>query len=212
MKKSTFLRELVGWLLILAAVTGFRTAVADWNRIPSSSMEPTLFPGDLVWVDKTAYGASIPLLNWRLIEWGQPERGDIITFVPPHTEDLLVKRVVGLPGDQVRVRGRLLWINGELQPMEASRSTTDADFAQEQLDAVNHLIRFNPGPATVQDSLNVTVPEGHYFVLGDFRDNSYDSRYWGFVDGHQIMGRVTHIALSVADQRPLHERFAFRLN
>jgi len=88
-------------LALLLFMAMFRTAVADWSYVPSGSMEPTLFAGDYLWVDKTRYGPTLPLLNTRLVSWNQPERGDVVTFIPPHRDQLFVKHVIAVPGDRV---------------------------------------------------------------------------------------------------------------
>ena len=118
-------------LFVLLGIATFRTAVADWSHIPSSSMEPNFFPGDYIWVEKFSYGPSIPLLNRRLPGWGSPERGDIVTFLPPHTEDVYIKRVIGVPGDQVVIRGAEVWVNGQLLPTRFEQQP-DGDIAATQ--------------------------------------------------------------------------------
>ena len=116
MKK--FLKNNVGIICLLLGMAFFRTAVADWNPVPSSSMEPTIFPGDVVLVNKTLLGPAIPFTHARLFSLGEPERGDIITFYPPGIDEQYVKRVIGVPGDTIRTDGLRLYINDQLLSLE----------------------------------------------------------------------------------------------
>jgi signal peptidase I len=189
----------------------FRTAVADWNYVPSGSMEPNLFDGDWVLVDKMTYGPSVPLANIRLGKFNNPERDDIITFVPPHTDVLYVKRVVGIPGDQIGFSGRDVIINGERLSYEQLVVAPTNEIGRELLGNANHLIQYGSGEKLPTLNGFFTVPDDQYFVFGDHRNNSADSRYWGFVLGDQIMGKVTHVAFSISSKRPLLERIAIPL-
>jgi len=105
-----FFREFRSLLLFLVLLLFFRTAYADWSPVPTSSMEPTIFPGDVVWIDKTSFGPSLPFLNKRIFTWGYPQRGDIITFIPPHEDILYVKRVMAVPGDSIRIEGNEIYL------------------------------------------------------------------------------------------------------
>lgn len=194
-------------LLVLGMVT-FRTGYADWSHIPSGSMEPTLYEGDYVWIDKTAFGPSVPFANVRLLSWGTPQRGDVITFVPPHTDDLYVKRVIGLPGDVVFFDDRDIVVNGERLHTEYDGDGSTLTHGEAQIGDAAHAVQLSGGRRMPSLREPVTVPARRYFVLGDHRDSSLDSRAWGFVDEDRIMGRVTHVAVSFSRQRPARERFA----
>ena len=203
-----FIRNYIGIILFFVTLVFFRTAVADWNYVPSGSMEPNLFDGDWVLVDKMTYGPSVPLANIRLGKFNSPERGDIITFVPPHTDVLYVKRVVGIPGDQIGFSGRDVIINGEKLSYNQLVVEPTNEIGQELLGNANHLIQYGPDGQLPTSNGFFTVPEDRYFVLGDHRNNSADSRYWGFVLSDQIMGKVTHVGFSISSKRPLLERIA----
>lgn len=195
-------------IVFFFALVFFRTTVADWNHVPSGSMEPTLFDGDWVLVDKTEYGPSIPFANIRLFNSAHPKRGDIVTFVPPHTDDLYVKRVIGIPGDEIAFSGREIFVNGKKLTFAPTPSGPMNEIGIEQLGSGTHLIQFSSGGQLPTLSAAFTVPKNRYFVLGDHRNNSADSRYWGFVEGDNIMGKVTHVAFSISSKRSSRERFA----
>ncbi len=196
---------------VVFGVLFFRTAVADWSYVPSGSMEPTLYEGDYVWIDKTDYGPSIPLLNLRLGSFGKPNRGDIVTFVPPHTDDLFVKRIIGVPGDSIRFQGSNVFINEQKLDLRISNTSKLPIIGQETIDNVEHLIQLSGNIRLPQNNDTIVVPDKRYFVMGDHRNNSVDSRYWGFVEEDQIMGKVTHVAVSFSDRRPPSRRFRIKL-
>ena len=193
----------LGFICLLAGMAFFRTAVADWNPVPSPSMEPTIVPGDVVLVNKLRLGPAIPFTHGRLFSLGEPERGDIITFYPPGIDQQYVKRVVGVPGDRLRSDGLTLFVN------EQEMRLTDVSLddrqrlitALESLGGVTHQVKVFLDRPIPQVPLNITVPEGHYFVMGDFRNNSEDSRFWGFVPEENIIGKVTRLLLSTSSQR-----------
>lgn len=197
------------FIIFFFLIMFFRTAYADWSPVPSSSMEPTIFPGDVLWIDKTSYGPSIPLLNKKLYSWGHPERGDIVTFIPPHTSDLYVKRVMAIPGDVIHIEANNITINGNA--IEQTFNFLDEHnnlIGTELLAGKEHLFQINQNRRVPYFGETIDVPAGKYFVMGDFRNNSEDSRYWGFVDEANIMGKVTGIALSYAGFRGDFSRFA----
>ncbi|MDH3693968.1 MAG: signal peptidase I [Gammaproteobacteria bacterium] len=198
-------------LFVIFGILFFRTAVADWSYVPSGSMEPTLYEGDYVWIDKTYYGPSIPLLNFRLGSFGKPDRGDIVTFVPPHTDDLFVKRVIGTPGDKIRFQGPNIFINDEKLDLRLSSKSKLPIIGQETIDKVEHLIQLSGNIHLPRNNETIVVPDSRYFVMGDHRNNSADSRYWGFVEEDQIMGKVTHVAVSFSNRRPASRRFRIKL-
>lgn len=204
-------------LLAVAVILPLRSAVADWNDVPSGSMWPTILAGDRIFVDKLAYGLRLPFTSVWLRRWEGPERGDIITFASPGDGTRLVKRVIAVPGDRISMHHNHLVLNGE--PL-AYDDVDDAGFrpladgralqmlvATEALPGHAHDVAFTPGLVGHDSFDELVVPENHYFFLGDNRDQSYDSRFLGLVSGDQIYGRVTHVALSVDPSRSYRPRF-----
>lgn len=198
-------REHRGFMLLMGLMLVFRSAVADWNHVPSSSMNPTLYAGDRVLVDKRAYSLRVPFTLIELARWGTPQRGDVITFDAPDDGTNLIKRVVAVAGDEVFMLGNQLFINGQTQPrvlIEAARSIPteqglmQAEIWRETLDG--HTIEVARLPASnIHDSFApVRVPEGHVMVLGDSRDNSRDSRYIGFIDVRRVTGKAVRVVFS----------------
>lgn len=182
---------------ILALVLGLRSFVAEPFRIPSSSMMPTLLVGDFILVNKFAYGLRWPITNKKFISNGEPERGDVVVFRPPHhpREDW-IKRVIGLPGDTIGYHDNKLTVNGVAVPYRAE-SLYRGGGAGAKEDGATKLTEGLPGrPHYVLEWLyptrdgDWTVPEGHYFVMGDNRDNSEDSRFWGFLPEANLRGKA----------------------
>ena len=198
------------WASTLGAVLGivvFRSALADQYVIPSGSMEPTIQVGDHVWVDKTAYDLRIPLTHIRLMRTHEPERGDVIVFEDPRNPQInLIKRLVGIPGDLVRtVNGRIL-INGRELPLHGlSAKTIEAKLARdstpfeyvEVLGKHEHRVQRIPYLARDEDR-TFSIPPGQYFFLGDNRDNSADSRVWGFAKRSALLGKARHLLYQVS--------------
>jgi signal peptidase I len=200
-------QEIRPLLIVLLIGFSIRSSLADWNDVPSGSMRPTILEGDRIWVNKIAYDLKVPFTTLRLAEWSNPQRGDIAVFFSPHDGKRLVKRVVGLPGDTIELRNNALLINGqpvEYQPIaeELLRDIPAAEragrvFASEQLPGQSHAVTCNPAAPAMRSFLPQRVPDGQYFMMGDNRDDSFDSRYWGAVDRKQIIGRATAIVLSL---------------
>ena len=212
MRKTVRVRKAIrnnaGLIALVVSMLFMRTAIADWSYVPSGSMEPTLYGGDWVLVSKRHYGPSIPFTSFRLLSTGVPERGDVITFYPPHEDVLYVKRVIGIPGDTVMVRGRDVYLNGTKLSSSEVRAAEGVRVGREIVGGVSHAVQYSDGRSLplMRDAL--VVPPGKYFVLGDHRNSSADSRYWGYVDEERIVGKVTHIAVSFSRKRPLSARLA----
>ncbi len=207
-KFKQFMRESRSFLLFLFLLMLFRTAYADWSPVPTSSMEPTILPGDVLWIDKTSYGPSLPFLNKQLFSWGHPERGDIITFVPPHTDGLYVKRVIAVPGDVIHIEGNAITVNGIRLEQSIDSSDEDNDMGTEILSGEEHKFQLSRNRIIPYFGQTISIPEGKYFVMGDFRNNSEDSRFWGFVDEEKIMGKVSTIAISSSSLKGDFSRIA----
>ncbi len=172
--KSTRREYAEALLVALALALFIRTFIVQAFKIPSGSMLPTLQIGDHLLVNKLLYGVRIPVYGTRFLDFFEPERGDIIVFVYPEDRDKdFIKRVIGIPGDEIEIRNKKLYRNGE--PVEDEPYARYAEPPE-------------PGP---RDNFGpVTVPEGHVFVMGDNRDHSFDSRFWGFVPYEDIKGKA----------------------
>ena len=201
-------RQEIRPLLILALILfSIRSSLADWNDVPSGSMQPTILVGDRIFVNKLAYDLKVPFTTWHLAQWSNPQRGDIVVFYSPHDGTRLVKRVVGLPGDTVELRNEQLIING--QPVDYAPLTAEISaqlpegerehsfFATEELSAHPHAVMAIPELPAKRTFGPVQVPEGHYFMMGDNRDNSFDSRYFGTVARNRIVGKATAVVMSL---------------
>ncbi len=197
---------------ILAVVLAVRSFLAEPFNIPSESMVPTLQTGDFILVNKFAYGVRLPLLYTKIIDSGRPSRGDVAVFrYPPKPSINYIKRVVGLPGDTVAYHDGALTINGQAVgrvPQPQMGDSSYESFYREQLGQHSHLIRelngvYSSSQAPFVNTYNngefmgkagrtwkVKVPAGHYFVMGDNRDQSADSRWWGFVPDANLSGRA----------------------
>lgn len=215
--------QLVTWGPALLVVLLIRSVVAEPFRIPSGSMVPTLAIGDHILVTKYSYGLRIPLTRIPVTDLSVPDRGDVVVFVYPGSDDDslsyyadlpippfatldYVKRIVGLPGDSIEVRDNVLYVNGKAQPREMKgdfrfvddRCTAHATtHYRENLEGVEHDILTATGyGARMRDFGPETVPDGHVFAMGDNRDHSADSRVWGFVPLRNIKGKAQFVWLS----------------
>ena len=191
---------------VLLIVLVFRSFLFEPFKIPSGSMIPTLLVGDFIVVNKFAYGIRLPVLNKKIIGIGEPERGDVVVFRYPIDPSVnFIKRAVGLPGDTITYRDKQLFINGEKveetaagrfgsDDIKCSTPAVDASLYWEKLGDANHniLVHDHSGSRNGQ----WVVPEGHYFMMGDNRDRSNDSREWGFVPEENILGRAVGIWLN----------------
>lgn len=220
---KNWVRNNKGFLMFLALLGVFRTAVADWNPIPSASMRPGLLEGDVVFVNRLAFNVKVPLTDVVLARTGEPRRGDVVTFSSPSTGTRLIKRIMALPGDVVEMRGEQLIINGEHasyrqveQVLEPHRGgLTPALRFDERFGQHTHRIQVLPIVPAKRDFGPVTVPADQFMMLGDNRDNSEDSRYIGFVPRNLLVGRAVRVLVSAdieGNWMPRMERFGMPLH
>ena len=202
---NSWMRDNRGFLGFLLFFGIFRTAIADWNPIPSPSMHPNLLEGDVVFVDRLAYNAKIPLTDIIVARTGEPRRGDVVTFTSPADGKRLIKRLVAVPGDSVEMRDERLIINGQPAEYAFHRNVAETRgsgrigsgvVVEEDIDHRKHLVQWLDARSPVSDFGPVVVPADHYLMLGDNRDNSADSRYIGFVPRRLLIGRAVRILVS----------------
>lgn len=181
-----------------------RSFIIEPFRIPSASMMPTLLIGDFILVNKYDYGVRLPVINTEIIEMGKPEHGDIAVFRYPRDPDTpYIKRIIGLPGDHITYQDKQLYINGKLMEQKTlgryhvegvNGEMNGAILRREDLLGLEHKILIDPSRAGFK--VDSVVPEGHYFVMGDNRDHSSDSRFWGFVPEGNLVGKAFFIWMS----------------
>ena len=181
---------------VLLLVLVLRSFLVEPYQIPSESMVPTLAVGDFILVNKYAYGIRLPVLGTKLFDVGEPQRGDVMVFIPPHEPRYFIKRVIGVPGDHVRYQDKMLTINGERIALTyvdqvAGDGRGGYQIYDEQLGTHTH--RIYRYPARVERPQEWTVPEGHYFMMGDNRDRSDDSRRWGFAAESNVVGKAVAV-------------------
>ena len=216
----SFVKAWRGFAVLIIVLLLFRSAIADWNHVPSGSMSPSIAIGDHIVVDKLAYGLRIPFTTTPLARWQDPERGDVVTFASPLDETLFVKRVVAVGGDVVEIKGHVLSING----VRASYATV-GDVAQGQLPIPHpyrydvrveslfgdeRTVMFRRSLPTDETFGPFLVPDGHFMMLGDNRDNSWDSRELGAVPRDRIIGKANAVAFSLDYQNyfaPREDRY-----
>ena len=223
---SAFLAEWRSLIIFLIVMILFRSAIADWNQVPTGSMKPTILEGDRIVVNKLAYDLKVPFTTWHLAEWSNPTRGEIVTFYSPDDEKLLIKRVIGIPGDVIQMQDNQLFINQE--PATYTRLSIDIvnqldyyqrsthDFFKEKYGNDEHPVMIRSSPRKDHNSFDpIEIPADMYMMLGDNRDNSRDSRKIGLVSRDRITGRAHTVAFSVnyeAYYRPRIDRFLRPLN
>jgi len=189
---------------IVLIVLILRSFLAEPFRIPSGSMMPTLLVGDFILVNKFTYGIRLPVINKKIIELNEPKRGDIVVFRYPKDPSVdYIKRVIGLPGDKVSYYDKKLYINdapinqvsiGRYEGFGQGQDMTGAEHRLEDLTGVEHSILIRDGAPSAEGAY--VVPAGNYFVMGDNRDNSNDSRYWGTVPEANLVGKAFFIWMS----------------
>jgi signal peptidase I len=203
MTKKKVFEEIKVFVLMLLVVSSLRSALADWNDVPTGSMKPTIQEGDRVVVNKLAYDLKVPFTTIEVAKWGDPQRGDIVVLFSPVDGTRLVKRVVAIPGDQVSAIENQLYVDGKKMPTStpAGPFTDDEQgltfVANETLAGRTHKVMYTPQVPALRSFGPVAVPPGKYFVMGDNRDNSNDSRFIGFIDRKQIVGRALAVAFSL---------------
>ncbi|WP_075185583.1 signal peptidase I [Teredinibacter haidensis] len=187
---------------ILFLVFALRSFIIEPFQIPSESMVPTLEVGDFIAVNKFSYGIRMPVFRTKIIPVGEPERGDVMVFFPPHESRYFIKRVIGLPGDKIRYTNNVLYVNGAeaKQALVGIEKIKEMDMCiarggsymlvDEDLDGESHKMRKCTIPGRLGVDGSWDVPEGHYLMMGDNRDNSSDGRDWGFVPEDRIVGKA----------------------
>lgn len=190
---------------VLLIVFLLRSFLFEPFRIPSGSLEPTLLTGDFILVNKFDYGVRLPVIHKKIVSAGEPKRGDIMVFRwPPNPSYDFIKRVIGVPGDKISYVNKQLTINGEKIPQEFLEKTTaqnengaewEAMVKKENLLGIKHKIFIDEDKFS-RDFHDIIVPQGMYFMMGDNRDDSADSRYWGFVPEENIVGKAILVWMS----------------
>ena len=209
---NQLLREYASTALFLLLMVGFRSAWADWVTVPTGSMNPTIIEGDRVLVDKHVFGLRVPFTLIHLTAGENPARGEIVVFDSPADGISLVKRVIAVPGDTVQMVNERLIVNGrpaqyaaaDTAPLQGLLSTTRAAgivLVREAGYGPEHNILLMPERPARRFIAPTRVPDGAYFMLGDNRDNSGDSRYFGFVPRRNIVGRATRVVVSLNPEK-----------
>lgn len=223
LKQPTWIEYSGSFFPVIALVFFFRSFLYEPFKIPSSSMVPTLLVGDLILVNKFTYGIRLPIINKRIIEVNDPQRGDVMVFKFPMDPSLdYIKRVIGIPGDKIVYKNKRLTVNGVEVPYQPlpdyldEENLTYSKQFMENLSGVNHKMATNEQLPPVDlfrvksfvnrdlctyshEGFACTVPAEHYFMMGDNRDNSEDSRYWGFVANKNIVGKAFFVWMNLSN-------------
>ena len=219
-----YIRKNRGFLLFLFLFGLFRTAVADWNPIPSGSMRPNILEGDVVLIDRLAYDVKIPLTDVIVTHLDDPQRGDIVTFSSPGDGTRMIKRVIALPGDIVEMRDKKLLINGKQESYAPIGKVIEQSEQYGLIEALQlnetrgleqHTVQWIPGIISRDNFGPITLSRDYFFMLGDNRNNSGDSRYFGPVPRHLLIGKAERILISAdikGDWLPRLDRFGKPLN
>lgn len=221
-RQPLWLEYTAGLFPVIAVVFALRSFVAEPFKIPSGSMIPTLLVGDLILVNKFSYGIRLPVVNRKIVDLGSPERGDVMVFRFPKDPSFdYIKRVVGLPGDTVTYENKRLSLNGQPVPLREAGEFYDPErlsYAKQYVESMggkeHKILTELDKPSFISDvdrfpfrdnctytasGLSCKVPPGHYFVMGDNRENSLDSRYWGFVPDRNIVGKAFFVWMNFGD-------------
>jgi signal peptidase I len=198
-------------LVFISLMLVFRSAVADWNDVPTGSMKPTIVEGDRIFINKMAYDIRVPFTHISLARLAEPQPNDIIIFDSVAADKRLVKRVIGVPGDTVSMKNNQLFINGQAIAYKAKDKGIKSHHKSiETINGQSHTIRLSNIASQLANFSTVTVPKDRYLALGDNRDNSADSRVIGFVPRDEIVGRSSTVAFSLNYDNyylPRSERF-----
>ena len=194
-------------LFVTCVVLPVRASIAALNFVPTGSMNPTILEGDFVLANHLSYGLRIPMTDYRIAQWDHPDRGDVVICFSPDDDIRLVKRVIGVPGDRIEMRRQTVFINGsalEYGPLDEEvvsdmneNLRSQSVFATEKLGDREHAVMALPGVNSRHRSFAERIlGEGEYFVMGDNRDNSKDSRFFGVIPRAEIVGEATHVVMS----------------
>jgi signal peptidase I len=202
MDKKKVFYEVRVFLLMLLVISSLRSALADWNDVPTGSMKPTIEEGDRVVVNKLAYDLKVPFTMIELVKWSDPKRGDIVVLFSPADGVRLVKRVVALPGDKIEMRENQLLVNGQAAVWKPVAQRDDDEqgasfIVEETMGGKTHDVMFTPQIPATRSFGPLVVPAGQYFVMGDNRDNSNDSRFIGMIERRRIVGKAMAVAFSL---------------
>lgn len=202
MKKNKIVDEIKIFLVMLLVISSLRSALADWNDVPTGSMKPTIQEGDRVVVNKLAYDLKVPFTTIEIAKWADPKRGDIVVLFSPADGVRLVKRVVAVPGDTIEMREERLFVNGQPAAFRQIGEELDPEqgqtvIAQESLSGITHRVMLTPSIPARRTFGPQVVPAGYYFVMGDNRDNSNDSRFIGLIARKRIVGKALAVAFSL---------------
>ncbi|MGZ3768576.1 MAG: signal peptidase I [Bdellovibrio sp.] len=197
MKIINFFKKNRGFLLGILVLLAFRWSLADQYRVPTGSMEPNIQVGDHIAVNKMAYDLKIPFTDLAVESLSNPQRGDIVVFIwPGDNSTIFVKRLIGLPGDHIQIQNGFLTINGQqLARIDFDQNQNRVSYHEKIGDHDFEVQRF---PQWIKnENIDITVPEGSYFFMGDNRDNSFDSRAWGFVKRSALKGKALGVLWNI---------------
>ena len=186
---KSFWRENRGFIVFFSLMLVMRSSFADWYHVPTGSMQPNIVEGDRVFVNKMAYRLDVPFTDIEIAKIGQPQRGEVVVFESDAANERLIKRVIGVPGDIVAMENNRLIVNGNVAEYEMSGN----NIYRERLGNLQRQIQVLPVNSARDSFEPVRVPEGHILVLGDNRNNSVDSRYYGFVPISELKGKATKV-------------------
>lgn len=202
-------RDFVFYSIFLLILICVRSSVFASYHVPTGSMNPTILEGDFFFTNKLAYRLKVPFTKTSVVEWGIPSRGELIIFKFPENErELYTKRVIGIPGDIIEMRSGRLIVNGRTVKLETAGTKDGISLFKETLFGREYTIQRMPGRSYMADVPPVMVPEGHIFVMGDNRDNSYDSRAWGCLPLCNVEGEliVRWFSFDLKGMRPRFDR------
>ena len=209
-----FTRANLSFFVLIAILLVVRGAIANQYLVPSGSMEPSIAIGDRVFVNRVAYDLKVPLTQIAIARLGEPKRGDVVVFDSPEDGKVLIKRLIALPGDDVKIIDGCVWINGQaLSQSYGSLAVRDemspAKVYSENLNNKTYNVQRLPS-RILRGEFEFDVPSESYFMMGDNRDNSHDSRAWGFAPRSALIGRASRVIFSLNFARPFGEMLDWR--